>query len=183
MGDLTTLANVKAWLSLTETTDDALLAALISAVSNYIQTWLNRTIIEAPYSEARNGIAGGDTLVLANYPVQSVSSLTIDGQIIPQSPDYVASGYWSDDIAVYLVGYRMTRGRGNVRLSYTAGYSSVPLELAQACTELVALRYSERDRIGHQSKSLAGETVSFMIKDFPPDVLTILNNYRKVVPL
>jgi hypothetical protein len=164
-------------------TDDALLSSLISAVSNYIQAWLNRSFAEAQYTEFRDGIPNGDTLVLANYPVISVSSVTISGQIIPPSPDYVTSGFWADEGALNLVGYRMNRGRRNVQITYTAGYATVPIEIAQACTELVALRYSERDRIGHQSKSIAGETVSFMVKDFPPDVLTILQNYKKVVPI
>jgi len=183
MTDLTTLDAVKAWLSLEETTDDALLSSLISATSQYIQSWLNRTFAITQYTERRDGVPYGDTLVLRNHPVVSVSSVTMDGRVIPASPDYVSNGFWADDVAMYLVGYRMTKGRKNVAITYTAGYATVPLDIAQACTELVALRYSERGRIGHQSKTLNGEVVSFMVKDFPPDVQTILNNYREVVPI
>ena len=65
-GDLTTLANVKAYFSppLVTTADDALLSRLITAASGFIQSWLNRTIASATYSETRNG-AGGTRLPLA----------------------------------------------------------------------------------------------------------------------
>ncbi|HUN48020.1 MAG TPA: hypothetical protein VMU85_15930, partial [Stellaceae bacterium] len=63
---------------------------------------------------------------------------------------------------------------------YTAGYPATPPEVEQACIELVALRYRERERIGHVSKSLAGETVAFSQKDMSDDIRTILSVYRRV---
>ena len=59
----------------------------------------------------------------------------------------------------------------------------MPAEIEQACIEVIAIRYKERDRIGQVSKSIGGETVSFSQKDFPDSVRTILNNYKKVVPM
>jgi hypothetical protein len=68
-----------------------------------------------------------------------------------------------------------------VRLAYTAGYAAIPAEIEQACIALVALRYKERDRIGHVSKSLAGETVAFSQKDMSDDIKTALLAYKSVV--
>jgi hypothetical protein len=181
--DLTTLANVKGWLGLTNTaTDDALLARLITAYSSYIQTWLNRLIAIVAYSETRSG-TGRTAMAAADYPLVSVSLVQVDGFAIPASPDGIQPGYYFDENTIYLVGYAFNRGRANVKLAYTAGFASTPPELEQATIELIALRYKEKERIGHQSKTLAGETVSFYIKDFPDSVQTILNNYKKVVPL
>ena len=67
----------------------------------------------------------------------------------------------------------------NVAVTYTAGFAATPPEIEQACIELVALRYKERDRIGHVSKGIAGETVTFQQKDMPPDVQTLLDQYRR----
>lgn len=182
MSDLTTLANVKAWMGLTGNQDDALLSRLIAAASAYIETWTNRTFAAKQYSEVRDG-TGGQRLVFADYPVTAVASVVVNGNPIPASPTPSDAGYRFDSIRLMLTGYQFSRGLGNVELTYTAGYASIPPEIEQACIELVALRYKERDRIGHQSKSLAGETVTFMIRDFPDSVRTILANYRKVVPL
>lgn len=184
MADLTTLANAKQWLGLPEasTDDEALLTRLISSASEFIQTWLNRDIASQDYNEARDG-TGGNRLVFAEYPVSAVSSVLVDGRAIPKAENILSVGYRFTDTMIILNGYVFTKGYGNVELSYTAGFASIPLELEQACIELVSLRFKERDRIGHQSKSLAGETVTFFIKDMPDSVLTILRNYRRVVPL
>ena len=58
-------------------------------------------------------------------------------------------------------------------VTYTAGYAATPPEIAQACIELVCLRYKERDRIGQVSKNLAGEVVAFSQKDMPADVADV----------
>lgn len=184
-GDLTTLANVKAYLSppLTTTADDALLARLITAGSAFIQSWLNRSIATASYSETRNG-GGGTRLFLRNRPVTAIAALSVDGvAIAPSNPAPTGAGYLFDDSSVYLVGHCFTKGAQNVTVQYTAGFAATPPEIEQACIALVALRYKERERIGHASKTLAGETVAFQQKDMPADVATLLDQYRNLVPV
>ena len=181
--DLTTLSDLKAWLSipLSTTTDDALLTRLITAASKYIQSWLNRTIASATYNETRDG-NGGTRMLLGNYPVTGVAALSIDGIAISPSAGPGQPGYVFNQYSISLIGYRFTRDYSNVAITYTAGYSSVPQELAQACIEMISLRYKERDRIGLVSKGLAGETTAFSQKDMPASVQTILGNYKRVVP-
>jgi uncharacterized phiE125 gp8 family phage protein len=182
-GDFTTLANVKAWLSppLATGADDALLARLVTAASRFIESWLDRSILSQGYSETRDGM-GGARLVLRNRPVTAVASVTVDGVAIPAATAPGAAGYRFDDVSLVLAGYAFTRGLQNVVVGYTAGFAATPPEIEQACIELVCLRYKERDRIGHVSKSLGGETVTFTQKDLPADVATLLAQYRNVVP-
>lgn len=181
-GDLTDLATVKQWLSITSSNDDALLTRLVTGASQFIQTWLNRDLASQNYSETRDG-HGGNILPFRDYPVTAVSSLVIDGDAIPAAPNTVIRGYRFTDTRLVLQGYSFTRGAANVVINYTAGYATVPPEIAQAAIELVAYKYRERDRIGHQSKSLAGETVTFIVKDMPDGVKAVLNNYKKVISL
>lgn len=182
MADLTTVANAKAWMGVKTTDDDALIARLIAAVSAYIQTWTNRQFAQAAYNEVRDG-NDGTLLAFADYPVSAVASVTVDKLAIPYAANPGDAGYRYDATRLWLTGYVFSRGQANVQVAYTAGYASVPPEIEQACIELVALRYKERDRIGHESKGLAGETVRFVVKDMPDSVRTILNNYKKVIPL
>jgi hypothetical protein len=71
-----------------------------------------------------------------------------------------------------------------VAIAYTAGYSTTPPEVAQACIELVALRYRERTRIGEVSRSLGGaETVAYAQKDVSDAIKTLLQRYRLVSPI
>lgn len=191
-GDLTTLADVKAWLQTGQSafppTDDALLTRLITAASQYIQTWLNRQIATADYLETRDG-TGGQRLQFACFPVSAVLSLSIDGITIPPAPPALPStgltaGYVFSPTQLSVRGYYFTRRAQNVVFSYTAGYAMPPPEIAQACIELVALRYRERTRIGEVSKSVGGgETVSYSQKDMSASIMTLLQQYRVVAPI
>ena len=186
-GDLTTLADVKAWLQTGQAafpaTDDALLTRLVTAASQYIQTWLNRGIVSADFLEVRDG-TGGHRLQFACFPVTAVLSLTIDGQAVPAAASFYAAGYQFSSTQLSVRGYRLNRGAQNVVIAYTAGYSTTPPAVAQACVELVALRYRERTRIGEVSRSLgSAETVAYAQKDMSDAIKTLLQQYRLVAPI
>jgi hypothetical protein len=206
-GDLTTLADVKAWLqtgqSAFPTTDDALLTRLITAASQYIQTWLNRQIALQDWIEVRDGIGNalgpGDVRYqFAAFPVTTVSLVVVDGLTIPPLPvsprvpsgtattSTFASqaGYLFTPTQIVIRGYAVPRKAGCVTLQYTAGYAVVPPELAQACIELVALRYRERSRIGEIARTIGGgETVSYSQKDMSDAITTLIQQYRVVTPV
>jgi uncharacterized phiE125 gp8 family phage protein len=181
-GDLTTLANVKAWLALSQGADDAIIARLITAVSTNVQNWLNRTIALASYTETRDG-RGGAVMVLRYAPVVSITALAVDGVAVLAAPDLVSAGYRVAGRKLLLNTATFTRAAANVTVTYQAGYATTPPDIEQAVIEIIALRYKERDRIGHQSKSLAGETVAFFIGDMPASAKTLLMRYREVVPV
>ena len=182
-GDLTTLSNVKQWVISAGTADDQLLTGFITRASQGIQKYLNRTIASQAYTEALDG-KGTSRIMFANYPVTAVASLAIDGIVIPPAsgPPY-ACGYVFNETALSVYGYSFCRGYGNVQLSYTAGYDETPPEIEQACIEWIALRYTERQRIGQVSKSLNGEVITFFVGDMPASVKMMLTNWRKTVPI
>jgi hypothetical protein len=188
-GDLTTLGDVKAWLQNGPNPfpdiDDALLSRLVTAASRHIETWIGRRVALADWREIRDG-TGGQRLAFANWPVTAVISLTIDGLAIPPAPadGTPGAGYIFTATELALFGYYFTRRSQNVAVTYTAGYAVPPPELAQACVELVCLKYRERGRIGEVSKALGGgETVSFTQKDLPDSVKTVLMRYRAAAPV
>ncbi len=181
-GDLTTLANLKQYANITPATDDALLTRMISALSVFVQSWLNRTIAIASYTDTVDG-NDGTRIQFANYPVTAVSGLSVNGNPITQATSPLTLGYVWTPTQIALQGYCFTRGYSNVIINYTAGFATTPLDLEQAVCEVIALRYFERGRIGQNSKSIAGETVSFNVKDMPASTLTVLQNYRRVAPL
>jgi hypothetical protein len=95
-----------------------------------------------------------------------------------------AAGYRFSSTQLSVRGYRFNRGAQNVVVAYTAGYPTTPPEVAQACIELVSLRYRERTRIGEVSKSLGGaETVAYAQKDMSDPIKTLLQQYRLVAPI
>jgi hypothetical protein len=174
---------------------------LITAASQFIQTWLNRKIALQDWIEVRDGLgtAAGAREVryqFAVFPVSAVSLVVVDGVTVPAIPpspsapgapiySYAAqAGYLFTPTQLVIRGYPVPRKAGCVTLRYTAGYPVPPPDLAQACIELVALRYRERTRIGEVSKSMGGaETVSYSQKDMSDSIKTLIQQYRLVAPI
>jgi uncharacterized phiE125 gp8 family phage protein len=181
-GDLTTVDELRAWLGVTGTGEDAaILAPLVTAASTFAREWMTRDILSASYVETLDGL-GNDRVMLKQYPVTAVSAVSVDGVALPVSTAFNVSGFQFDDIGVYLIGYTFTRARRNVQISYTAGYASTPLDLKQAVLELCAYKYQQRARIGVVSRGLAGEMVTYSQKDMPETVKTTLSYYQRVWP-
>ena len=188
-GDLCALADVTAWLQTGQnpfpTVDDALLTRLITAASQFVQSWLQRQIAVCDWIEVRDG-NGGQRLAFANFPVNAVLALSVDGIVIPPAPagGGFGAGYVFSPTELTLRGYVFSRRAQNVVVTYTAGYATTPPGIAQACIELVAQRYRERTRIGEVSKALmSGETVTFSQKDMSDGVKTLLVQYQAVAPV
>ena len=110
-----------------------------------------------------------------------MASVLIDGHTIPSAASIQDTGYIIFDDRLLLFGYQFAWGNYNCQVIYLAG-QDVPADVQQACIELVAYRYKNRDSIGQSSKSLAGASTVYMTKDMPDHVKTILNPYRKVFP-
>lgn len=200
--DLTTLANAKSWLNIpaSQTSEDTLLSRLVTAESLHFLLTINRANLNtASYAEKRNG-SGGSVLLVRNYPLISVQGLTIDTVNVPASPDGVQPGYVFNDSSISLVGspyagaytggpsaylpsYAFNKGYGNIVVSYTAGYAQLPPEVEQAVIELVALRYRERGRIGLTSEHMGAQTTSYLVKDLPASIQSVISQYMRRAPL
>jgi hypothetical protein len=178
--DLTTLADVQAFLSLPAGQDTALLQTLITNASILIHGELTRYILSQAYMEIRNG-RGSYAMQTDGYPITVVSSVTIDGVSIPAATSATASGYAYSTGAIYLRGYTFNRGVQNVVLSYTAGLAAVPGDIAQACIEIVATKYNRRRDLHVSGKTLGGETISYTMADIPASAKLALGNYQRVI--
>lgn len=148
LGDLTTLGNVRLWLSAqnyvqqnssSQADITTILQQLISRWSNAILSELERAwILPKTYTNDAYDGNGGNHQFLRNWPVTKVSQLSIGTTIIPAAPiqigtQPVSPGYgWRleewDGVppggpqAVELVGTNYYPGKLNVQITYNAGY-------------------------------------------------------------
>jgi hypothetical protein len=183
-GDLTDLATVQSWLDLSSPADGALLSALISAISAYVPSVLNRDVLSTQYVDVRVG-NGKDRMLMRQQPITAVSLVEWPGMQISNQVDLMAqqSGVATDGRSILLINYRFPHGVP-VRVTYTAGYTTVPLDIKQAVTELVGEEYARRQRIGEVSHSTGGQaTVSFDQKAMGAHITDKLSNYIRVAPL
>ena len=117
------------------------------------------------FTETYNG-SGSDTLYLLNAPIISVESVTVGPIAFPASSGYGQAGYFvqQDGKSIALrsgavsgypfpaqygwgrQGYKFDRGRGNVVVSYTAGYEECPADIYLAVLKQGAIYLNKRLR-------------------------------------
>src|SRR5260370_27933889 len=151
---------------------------------------------------------GSARMFLRIRPIQSVQSLTIDGIAIPASTSVTVPGYVIDGSAKSIAirsgsggpapGQRLTVGFGflssprtgmwtfregvqNVQITYTAGFTTQPLDIEMAVRQMVAVNYKRRQWIDQRSQAMAqgAGTISFRDWEFPPEVKSVMDHYRR----
>ena len=178
--DLTTVSTLQGYL--TPSSDDTvLMQRLITAASKAIQSYVNRDIVALDYVESYDGNDGA-VMLLPNYPINSVASVTIDGETIPVG-DFKTRGYRFTQNQLILNGYRFCKGMGNVTVSYNAGYSTVPENIEQFCIGTVQYWMNDRKRGGEVSQTMGGQTIAYSQKDMPEWVKTGLAQIKAVFAL
>lgn len=176
MTDLTTLSSAKGYLGLGVSTDDAVISSLISAYSEWARSYMNRDIALTSYTRLFSG-RNTARLILPQWPIVSITSLTVGVQAITAQSGYGQLGFRFDEDSIVLDGYRFERGDSNIAVAWSAGWATIPYDMAQAINEIVGLRYRMRDKLEWSSKGLAGETVTLITRDMPASVKTVLDQY------
>ena len=198
MPDLTTLLAVKTLIDQTKasvaTPNDPLYSALITSASAAFLTYTNRAnILAQSFTETRNG-DDSTSLHVKHAPLISVQSLTVNGQNVPAYTGFGAFGYAIDDNlfeiqlapfhpsnpATFGGGSRFHRGFRNVVVSYTAGWNTVPADIAQAVGEMVLWKKAKLPRMDLSTQTLNGmETNSYRQSELPDSVKGIITNYTQ----
>lgn len=180
------LSDVQTYLRITNTNSDTLLAALITNASAIIESFCCRVFGVNAYTETYNG-NGQRKLYLANAPIQTVTSLTVDGLAVAAAADAISAGFVFDSDIIYLrpgtvsgYGTAFNRGVQNVSVAYTAGFPAVPSDVAQACIELVASKYKASDRVDVKSQGLGpNQSTTYSIADMPASVKSAIRRYQR----
>lgn len=179
MGDLTTIDDVKNYLGVkaTDAFDTTLCANLIVSVTAFIDEYTDRNFDTLTFTNEQYNGNNNPGLYMRNWPLQKVSAVSIDDVAVPSSSFYIAGKR-----TIGLKDGRVfTRGLGNVLVTYTAGYATVPKHVAQAATEMVAFKYRERVRLGESSKSIAGESITWDLAEIPASAKVILDHMKEVI--
>lgn len=130
--DLVTVAEAKIVLGITETTQDALIAIEISAVSELIKAYVGRPFQIETVKELFLAEEAVGALVLERWPVNTISSfaLTFSGTVLASNV-YILSAR-NGILYAYSSGRRSLFSREFHSVTYTAGYGLVPGIVKQA---------------------------------------------------
>ena len=179
---LTTLAACKEHLdipTLTTTYDDKI-EMLINVASNLIENYCNRTFRELTYTDQDYDGNNQSDLLLRHSPVSSVSSVYVDS-----SREFSATFLVDSDEYAIVEPCILRRHNGtwplasrNVRITYDAGYSTMPDDVAYACILFVEFLYRSRTdrRLGRVSQSKGNESVHYHM-NIPFEITAMIDPY------
>lgn len=182
--EYTTIANLKAYLGISDTSSDALLTNLIKRCSQQFDKYLGRNLWSKAYTEYVT-MDDDNLLIVANGPVNSVSSIKYD------------NASWSPIEYTRIDGniiYLSNSVDGLVFVEYNAWYSSINdiLDVEQACLEACNDLWNNTPSSGNEAniKSKQIETLSktYFSKDEMAWGMAItfrdtLDNYKIFNPL
>lgn len=105
----------------------------------------------------------GDTLIVRNPPISSVSSITVDG--VSMSTD----NYLAYETSICLLnGYTFDAGKRNVVITYTSGENTVSDDVRIACAFMIQAIFEHYDSLGTRTSDIFADAE--LMGDVPPNV-------------
>jgi hypothetical protein len=161
--------------------DDELIEDLIDSMSVLFESYCDRQFLTRERTEYYDG-EGSKFLFLDYTPVTSVSGIwnsttwSWDDTNLISSDDYmVKSGH-----TIVLKSTVFTKYDQNIKIIYTAGYTTVPEDIRLACVEEVTRSHKNRKGVDVLAKTAADGSVTRYAKDLMPSTIRVLNTYRRL---
>jgi len=183
--DLATLTALRLYLGIdaSDSGQDDLLDALIDYASERIESHCGRKFASESVVDYLDG-TGTSRLVLSRRPVTALTGVYEDSDRVFGAEAELDSS----DLVLHpergivdRVGGVFVRGRRNLKIAYTAGYATIPDDVALACVKLAAAWYAHaragadgirREKLGDYDALYAAEAL-------PVDVEAALAPYRE----
>lgn len=206
---LITLNNLKTFLGITTASEDATLGPVVAAVDAAVKKYLGRTLERAARVDYFCG-NGRPRLYLRESPLAELGYVRVDqggyyGQGVGSpfgtetqltlGSDFVYESVLQDETnrgCLIHLGAGWPCGVGNIKVSYTAGYTTIPSDVVLACYSLATVLRAGREDGGvpMQSENLGDYSYQLLsggaagVKGTPYEVtsaISMLKAYRKVV--
>lgn len=149
--------------------------------------YCHRTLASTSYTEYHNPSYGQTEVCLRNYPVTGTTTVytaanTTSPTTLTADTDYTID---TDRGIISLLGGTYPDGPRNLKVTYTAGYSTatLPANLRRALYQLVGWLLETAGTVGAQTESMDGYSVTpeKIINGVPESIAAMLDEYRKVV--
>jgi hypothetical protein len=191
------LSEYKNYLNLAPgTTKLTALTALQNEVEAKVVDRLKRDLVTQTYVEYLNG-NGRKFITPKQYPITAITKIEVFDGLDSNNVDVWET--WTkgdeyqrvlieDEVSITLDGAIFPKGTQNIRLTYVAGYSSIPNGIKKACKELFKLYYDRTNyganNLGVRSKSTttSGSVTDSVVYDIDAEerILKQLDAYARI---
>jgi len=157
----------------------------INGASGFCNSYTKRKLLSRSLTEYYSG-GGVEMIMLNNYPCTTLTSVYDDLNRVYGADTLITLTnlvVMPTDLLYTIIydGNVFGDGLKNVKITYTAGYSSVPYDLQQACLGMVGLYFHHTDEkmLAVQSRSVGDGSVTVNTDKVPKWVEDILNGYKR----
>jgi hypothetical protein len=178
---LTTIDRLKEALGEKSDLDDVRLTRLLTAASEYIEAYCGRDFLSVSHTEYHDG-TGTDSLLLRHYPIIGTPAVLESGTALAVGQDPSANP--PPEVLIYPEEGRLVRNFGvwygyhnYYKITYTAGYATVPAAIVQAAIDLASLMAREKDRVGIAATTV-GQNTAQLTRALPEHSQRALDLYR-----
>jgi hypothetical protein len=152
--------DVKAYLGIASTdySNDSLLRTFVAAATNFIETYTRRAF-KVQYATDYFDLSNDREVILKNYPIVSISALTVAGVAISDyrlenMPGRITFTDYSSYYERYGTYYDWVGKTGLMICTYAYGDSKVPDNVHLACMKVGSFLYNAKTKEGIRSEHL-----------------------------
>lgn len=182
MSDATAIclvSDIYSMLSVSDSADESLIQNLIDRKTEHFERYCGLdSFYVADYVEYYDG-QGSNLVFVKNIPINSVTEIAVD-----------ADWSWGTDTVVDSDDYRVVEDRyiiyqsyfdigiQNIKVSYNAGYSTIPLDLKQVLIDEVVRTYNRRKEQDVLIKTLQDGSTHYVPSGLMPSTRHVLSRYK-----
>lgn len=188
---LVSLADAKAFLKITGSTEDSFVGDVVNHASAWINKFCDRVFLATTgIVEYHDGEDELQSILLNNFPVTAIDSIYEDPlHVFGASTLIASSNYYikgaTGEVVLYNQRSRFVCGKDSIKVTYSAGYAlaAMPQDIQLACKLLVGYVYRtmySQWRLGVASETVGQKTVTFDKAAMPKEVEGILKPHRNL---
>lgn len=179
---LTTNANVKTYLGIVGSNEEDIITLLVRLATGAIQAFVGWEIEQTEHTDERVDGDGSAILRLKGFPISSTAndfkyeynSGTFESPVWANMP---TNNYFVDYTRGVIQTISPYTGFKNLRLTYKAGYTTVPADVEEVAIKCAARMYNQRKSEGIASEGLENANVSWK-PDLSEEEKTIIQKYK-----
>ena len=151
------IADSKDYLRVTDFGEDYLIGTLISAVASEIEAQTDIALLSQTIT-ATTADAPEQTIALPVGPVTQGESVTVASVASDGTVTAIPSGWWLEAGRYPVLHFTGTAPVDRVRITYAAGYATLPADLGMAIADQVARLYDNRGGVIDKAPALSAHT-------------------------
>lgn len=161
------------YLGLKQTDDIDVIEDIINGISTAIITHCGRNFLSAEYTEYHDG--GTDRIYVEQYPITSLSGVWLDDEEVTDVAISDNQRYIISDYDLYTSDY----DEENVKVIYTAGYTTIPSDVRLVAIMECAKTWKRRKQLDVSAISMQDGSITMLTDDWLPTTKKVLSSYTK----